>query len=128
MRLIFFLLIVCFNASAQSLDSALFAQVNQARGKRHQLVYDSTRQKALDKFTQTKTFARMVHSSLPCGGEIMAMSYSPDTFMKQWKESPKHRRILHDRSYRRMVCRVVEVKPGRYIGIVQFFSGELLTK
>ena len=102
-------------------ERLIFNQINQLRGPKHQLTYDSAKQKQVDWYASTNGFKRMIHSSLNCG-EILAGSHTGDDFVQGWLGSPSHKKSIFNKQWKSMACRVVEIRPGYYQAVVQFFD------
>lgn len=102
-------------------ERVIFNQINQLRGPKHQLTYDSARQGYADWYVTTNGFKKMIHSSLNCG-EILAQSRTGQDFVPKWLASPPHKKSIYNKQWKSMTCRVVKIREGYYQAVVQFFD------
>ncbi len=107
---------------SQELDSTLFKEINALRGPKHQLTYDSAKQKQVDWYVSTNGFKKFIHSNLNYGGEILAGSLNGDDFVNAWLRSKPHKKNMLDKGWKSMASRVVEVRKGYYHAVVQFYD------
>ncbi len=103
------------------MDSALFHQINQVRRPGHQLVYNSAKQAQVDRYVASGGFKKFLHSGMNCG-EILAGSDAKVDFVYLWLKSNPHAKILKSKKWKSMCYRVVEIRPGYFQAVVQFYD------
>lgn len=108
-------------SDAQSTETLIFQQINQLRGPKHQLTYDSSKQKQVDRYAASNGFKKFIHSGMNCG-EIIAASSNTNDFITLWLNSKPHKKVMLDKRGRSMACRVVEIRKGYYHAVVQFYN------
>lgn len=113
-------LLTAWTAQGQT-DSTLFYQINQLRGPKHQLTYNTAKQAQVDKYVASGGFKKFLHSGMNCG-EILVGSSNHDDFIPLWLGSRPHTKIIKDKKFKSMAYRVVEVRKGYYQAVVQFYE------
>ncbi len=113
-----------FSTQAQELiplqeSQKLLNQVNQIRFLSKDIRYDSSKQNRVDEYATSKKLVKSYRHSLQ-GPEIICRGNDYNTFIEQWRMSPKHRRLIKSRRYKSMCARIVRYK-GEYFGVIQFY-------